>query len=45
MAQIVALWPLGMLMLLILLGRGCSRISLLLVAVAVVPVMALFGLG
>jgi uncharacterized membrane protein len=45
MAQIVALWPLGMLMLLILLGRGWSRISLVLLAVAVMPALALFGLG
>jgi uncharacterized membrane protein len=45
MAQIVALWPLGMLLLLILLGRGWSRISLVLLAVAVVPALALFGIG
>jgi uncharacterized membrane protein len=45
MAQIVALWPLGMLLLLVLLGRGYSPMSLLLLSVAVVPALVLFGVG
>jgi uncharacterized membrane protein len=45
MAQIVALWPLGMLMLLVLLGRGYSPHSMLLLSVAAVPALALFGVG
>jgi Dolichyl-phosphate-mannose-protein mannosyltransferase len=45
MAQIVALWPLGMLILLALLGRGYSRVSALLLAVAAIPAFALFAAG
>ena len=45
MAQIVALWPLGMLLLLVLLGRGYSPLSMLLLSVAAVPALALFAVG
>jgi uncharacterized membrane protein len=45
MAQIVAMWPLGMLLLLVLLGRGYSAMSMLLLSVAAVPALALFGVG
>lgn len=45
MAQVVALWPLGMLFLLYLLGRGWSRDTASLVAIAVVPMAALYALG
>jgi uncharacterized membrane protein len=45
MAQIVALWPLAMLMLLVLLGRGYSPLSMLLLSVAAVPALALFAVG
>jgi uncharacterized membrane protein len=45
MAQIVALWPLGMLMLLALLGRGYSRLSAFLLCVATIPALALFAAG
>jgi len=40
-----ALWPLAMLAALFLLGRGWSSTSSLVAACALVPVMALFGLG
>jgi uncharacterized membrane protein len=45
MAQIVALWPLGMLMLLVLLGRGYSPLTTLLISVAAVPAFMLFVAG
>jgi uncharacterized membrane protein len=45
MAQIVAMWPLGMLMLLVLLGRGYSGTSMLLLSAAVVPALILFAVG
>jgi uncharacterized membrane protein len=45
MAQIVAMWPLGMLLLLVLLGRGYSGMSMLLLSVAAVPALILFGVG
>jgi uncharacterized membrane protein len=45
MAQIVAMWPLGMLMLLVLLGRGYSGTSMLLLSVAAVPALTLFAVG
>jgi uncharacterized membrane protein len=45
MAQIVALWPLGMLLLLLLLGRGYSQLSTLLLAVAAIPALLLFAVG
>jgi 4-amino-4-deoxy-L-arabinose transferase-like glycosyltransferase len=45
MAQIVALWPLGMLALLVLLGRGYSPLTTLLISVAAVPALMLFVAG
>jgi uncharacterized membrane protein len=45
MAQIVAMWPLGMLLMLVLLGRGYSGMSMLLLSVAAVPALILFGVG
>jgi O-antigen/teichoic acid export membrane protein len=45
MGRITALWPLGMLVSLALLGRGRSRRVLLLVACAVVPGVGLFLIG
>lgn len=45
MEQIAALWPLGMLAALILLGRGRSGPSALLAALVVVPLAALFLIG
>ena len=45
MTRIAALWPLGILGALALLGRGRSRATLLLVACALVPMVALFVLG
>ncbi len=45
MAQIVALWPLGMLLVLALLGRGYSRLSALLLAIAAMPALGLFAVG
>jgi uncharacterized membrane protein/O-antigen/teichoic acid export membrane protein len=45
MTRIAALWPLGILGSLALLGRGRSRSTLLLVACALVPMAALFVLG
>lgn len=45
MEQIAALWPLLMLLALVLLGRGRSRSSVLLAALVVVPMAALFAIG
>jgi hypothetical protein len=45
MTRIAALWPLGILGSLALLGRGRSRSTLLLVACALVPMAGLFVLG
>jgi hypothetical protein len=45
MAQIVALWPFCMLGMLILLGRGRSKSSLLLITAALAPAVVLFGIG
>jgi hypothetical protein len=45
MTRIAALWPLGILGALALLGRGRSRNTTLLVACALVPMVALFVLG
>jgi O-antigen/teichoic acid export membrane protein len=45
MTRIAALWPLGILGTLALLGRGRSRTTLLLVATALVPMAGLFVLG
>jgi hypothetical protein len=45
MTAIAALWPLGLLLALALLGRGRSWPTLLVVACAVVPGVALFALG
>jgi O-antigen/teichoic acid export membrane protein len=45
MTRIAALWPLGILGSLALLGRGRSRTTLLLVACALAPMAALFVLG
>jgi hypothetical protein len=45
MEQIAALWPLVMLLLLVVLGRGRSGPSLLLLALVVVPMAALFAIG
>ena len=45
MTAIAALWPLGLLLALALLGRGRSWPTLLIAACAVVPGIALFGLG
>jgi O-antigen/teichoic acid export membrane protein/4-amino-4-deoxy-L-arabinose transferase-like glycosyltransferase len=45
MAQIAALWPLGMLAALVALGHGRSRDTSLLVALIAVPALALFAAG
>ena len=45
MEQIAALWPLAMLVALVVLGRGRSGPSVLLVALVVVPLAALFLVG
>ncbi|MFP5375667.1 MAG: hypothetical protein ACLGIO_02655, partial [Acidimicrobiia bacterium] len=45
MAQIVALWPVAMMMALLVLGRRRSRATTLLLAVAVVPAIVLFVVG
>jgi hypothetical protein len=45
MTAIAALWPLGLLLALALLGRGRSWPTLLVVACAVLPGLALFALG
>ena len=45
MAAVTALWPLGMLLALLLLGRGRSPRTLLVAACALVPAGALFVLG
>lgn len=45
MAAIAALWPAGMLLALLTLGRGRSRVSLLLVGIAVIPAAILFVIG
>ncbi|MCW3064408.1 MAG: hypothetical protein JWN32_1580, partial [Solirubrobacterales bacterium] len=45
MASIVALWPLGMLLALLALGRRPTRTSLLVLACALLPAAALFALG
>jgi hypothetical protein len=45
MVSLVALWPLLMLLALLLLGRGRSRATYLLVAVAIVPMLALTGMA
>lgn len=45
MEQIAALWPLLMLLALVLLGRGRSGPSVLLLALVVVPMAALFAIG
>jgi hypothetical protein len=45
MTAIAALWPLGLLLALALLGRGRSWPTLLVVAAAAVPALALYGLG
>ena len=45
MVQIAALWPLLMLLALVMLGRGRSGPSVLLLALVVVPMAALFVVG
>ncbi len=45
MTALAALWPLGLLLALALLGRGRSWPTLLVVACAAVPALALFALG
>ena len=45
MVQIAALWPLLMLLALVLLGRGRSGPSMLLLGLVVVPMVALFAVG
>ncbi|MBB4661938.1 glycosyltransferase family 39 protein [Conexibacter arvalis] len=45
MAALSALWPFGMLLALLLLGRGRAPRTLLIAAVAVVPAAALFAIG
>lgn len=45
MAKLVALWPLGMLFILFLLGRRRSWVTVVAVAAFVVPMIALFGIG
>ena len=45
MAQIAALWPLGMLAALLLLGRRRSPAMIALLVVTLVPVLALFAIG
>jgi hypothetical protein len=45
MRAIAALWPLALLLALALLGRGRSRSTLIVVACAIVPALALFVLG
>lgn len=45
MAQIVAMWPLAMMLTLVVLGRRRSGATTLLVAIAIVPAAVLFALG
>jgi O-antigen/teichoic acid export membrane protein len=45
MVQLAALWPLLIVVTLVLLGRGRSRVSLLLAGLIVVPIAALFAIG
>jgi O-antigen/teichoic acid export membrane protein len=45
MVQVAALWPLLMLLALVMLGRGRSGRSMLLLALVVVPMAALFAIG
>lgn len=45
MAAIAAMWPAGMLLALLTLGRGRSRVSLLVVGIAVIPAAILFVIG
>ena len=45
MVQVAALWPLLMLLALVMLGRGRSGRSMLLFALVVVPMTALFAIG
>lgn len=45
MAQLAAMWPLGMLLLLYLLGRGRSRSNALLFGVALVPAVVFYAIG
>lgn len=45
MAAVTALWPLGILLALLLLGRGRSPRVALVAACAILPALALFGLG
>jgi O-antigen/teichoic acid export membrane protein len=45
MVQLTALWPLLMLLVLVLLGRGRSWRTVLLTALVVVPMIALFAIG
>ncbi len=45
MSYVVAIWPIGVLGALLLLGRRCRPVTYLLVAVVVVPVIAMFVLG
>ena len=45
MVDLVALWPLAILLTLFLLGRGWSQTSTLLVAIALLPALALFAIG
>jgi hypothetical protein len=45
MAALSALWPVGMLLALLLLGRGRSPRTLLVAAVALLPAVALFAVG
>ncbi len=45
MASITALWPIGLLVALLLLGRGRSPRTLLVAACAALPAIALFGIG
>jgi hypothetical protein len=45
MVQVAALWPLLMLLALVMLGRGRSGRSMLLAALVVVPMAALFAIG
>jgi uncharacterized membrane protein len=45
MTALGALWPAGMLLALALLGRGRSRTTQLVLAVAIVPIAAMFAMG
>jgi 4-amino-4-deoxy-L-arabinose transferase-like glycosyltransferase len=45
MTRLAALWPFGMLVTLLVLGRGRSRRTLYLAALALVPPLLLFGVG